>query len=93
MDHKSLKYIFDQKELNMRQRWWLELLKDYDCDYLYHPGKANVVANALSRRSHDSGIGANFTRITVVLGLIETIKTSEEEAFRGKNLKDEVMVW
>lgn len=49
-DHKSLKYLFSQKELNMRQRRWVELFKDYDCDILYHPGKANVVADALSRR-------------------------------------------
>ena len=50
-DHKSLKYIFQQRDLNLRQRRWLELLKDYDCSILYHPGKANVVADALSRKS------------------------------------------
>ncbi|GKF44624.1 reverse transcriptase [Tanacetum coccineum] len=49
-DHKSLKYIFTQRELNMRQRRWLELLKDYDTNIQYHPGKANVVADTLSRK-------------------------------------------
>ncbi|RVW84862.1 Transposon Tf2-12 polyprotein [Vitis vinifera] len=50
-DHKSLKYLFSQKELNMRQRRWIELLKDYDCIIQYHPGKVNVVVDALTRKS------------------------------------------
>nr|GEX78052.1 putative reverse transcriptase domain-containing protein [Tanacetum cinerariifolium] len=52
-DHKSLQYILDQKELNMRQRRWVELLSDYDCEICYHPGKANVVADALSRKDKE----------------------------------------
>ncbi|GJS40313.1 putative reverse transcriptase domain-containing protein [Tanacetum coccineum] len=48
-DHKSLQHILDQKELNMRQRQWLELLSDYDCDIRYHPGKANVILSAQSK--------------------------------------------
>jgi hypothetical protein len=52
MDHKSLKYIFTQPDLSLRQQRWLELIKDYDLGINYHPGKANVVADALSQRSH-----------------------------------------
>ena len=50
-DHKSLKYLPSQRELNLRQRRWMELIKDYDCVIYYHPGKANVVDDALSRKT------------------------------------------
>ena len=49
--HKSLKYIFTERDLNMRQHRWMEFLEDYDFTFHYHPGKANVVADALSRKS------------------------------------------
>lgn len=51
MDHKSLKYLFTHKDLNLRQRRWLKLVKDYDCSINYHPSKANVMVDALSRKS------------------------------------------
>jgi hypothetical protein len=51
-DHKSLKYIFTQPDLNMRQRRWLELIKDNELEVHYHPGKTNVIADALSRKAH-----------------------------------------
>ena len=54
-DHRSLQYIFSQRDLNLRQRRWMELLKDYDLTILYHPGKANVVADALSRKTSSMG--------------------------------------
>jgi hypothetical protein len=55
-DHKSLKYMFTQSDLNLRQRRWLELIKDYDLEVHYHPEKANVVADALSRKSYGNGV-------------------------------------
>ncbi|GJZ14143.1 putative reverse transcriptase domain-containing protein [Tanacetum coccineum] len=56
-DHKSLQHVLDQKELTMRQRRWLELLSDYDCDIRYHPGKANVVADVLSQNLEKEDVG------------------------------------
>jgi hypothetical protein len=56
IDHKRLKYIFTQKELNLRQRRWLELIKDYDLDIQYHSGKANVVADTLSRKGQVNNV-------------------------------------
>ena len=61
-DHKGLKYIFKQKDLNLRQRRWLELLKDYDINILYYPGKENVVADALSHIILESTYGESMER-------------------------------
>jgi hypothetical protein len=58
-DHKCLKYIFTQSKLNMRQRRWLELIKDYELEINYHPSKANVVADALSRKSQVNMLAAH----------------------------------
>ncbi|KAI3673055.1 hypothetical protein L6452_39165 [Arctium lappa] len=75
-DHKSLKYVFDQKEMNIRKRRWIELLKNYDCELPYHPGKANVVANALSQKDYNGSIRATLSRIELVSSFIQKIKTS-----------------
>ncbi|GJX53871.1 putative reverse transcriptase domain-containing protein [Tanacetum coccineum] len=68
-DHKSLQHILDQKELNMRQRRWLELLSDYDCEIRYHPGKANVVADALSRKERIKPLRVRALVMTIGLNL------------------------
>nr|GFB76669.1 reverse transcriptase domain-containing protein [Tanacetum cinerariifolium] len=59
-DHKSLQYILDQKELNMRQRRWIELLSDYDYEIRYHLGKANVIDDALSRKEREKPLRADI---------------------------------
>ncbi|KAD4584296.1 hypothetical protein E3N88_21897 [Mikania micrantha] len=86
-DHKSLKYFFTQKELNMRQRRWLELLNDYDCEILYHPGKANVVADALSRKEECEPIKVKVMKLVITSGLIEQIKEAQKEALKEENWK------
>jgi hypothetical protein len=69
MDHKSLKYIFTQPDLNMRQRRWLELIKDYGPEVHYHPGKTNVVVDALSRKAH-----CNYLPAVPLIGEESSIK-------------------
>ena len=64
IDHKSLKYLLTQKELNLRQRRWIELLKDYDCSIKYHPSKPNRVVDVLSRRVV-SDLRAMFARLSL----------------------------
>ncbi|GKE22959.1 putative reverse transcriptase domain-containing protein [Tanacetum coccineum] len=68
-DHKSLQHILNQKELNMRQRRWIELLSDYDYEIRYHPGKANVVADALSRKERIESLRVRALVMTIGLDL------------------------
>ncbi|KAK9057437.1 hypothetical protein SSX86_022272 [Deinandra increscens subsp. villosa] len=88
-DHKSLKYLFDQKELNMRQRRWLELIKDYDCEIHYHPGKANVVADALSRKGDYAPIKVKSMKLVITSSILDSIKKAQEEAVKEENWKKE----
>ncbi|GJT10119.1 putative reverse transcriptase domain-containing protein [Tanacetum coccineum] len=72
-DHKSLQHILDQKELNMRQRRWLEFLSDYDCEIRYHPGKVNVVADTLRRKERINPLRVRALVMTIGLDLPKKI--------------------
>ncbi|KAI3754925.1 hypothetical protein L1987_54717 [Smallanthus sonchifolius] len=80
-DHKSLQHIFEQKELNTRQRRWVELLNDYDCAIRYHPGKANVVADALSRKETKSK-RVRALQLTIHHGLPDQIHSAQLKALK-----------
>ncbi|GKB95796.1 putative reverse transcriptase domain-containing protein [Tanacetum coccineum] len=88
-DHKSLQHILDQKELNMRQRRWLELLVDYDCEIRYHPGKANVVADALSRKERLKPLQVRALVTTLHPKLPSQILEVQTEAIKEENIKAE----
>ncbi|GKA67979.1 putative nucleotidyltransferase, ribonuclease H [Tanacetum coccineum] len=84
-DHKSLQHIFDQKELNMRQRRWIELFSDYECEIRYHPGKANVVADALSRKERVKPKRVRAMAMTIQSGVKRMILVAQSEAFKEEN--------
>ncbi|GKE86025.1 putative reverse transcriptase domain-containing protein, partial [Tanacetum coccineum] len=88
-DHKILQHILDHKELNMRQRRWLELLSDYDCDIRYHPGKAIVVADALSRKERVKPLRVRALVMTIGLNLPKQILEAQTEALKPENLNAE----
>nr|GEW59484.1 putative reverse transcriptase domain-containing protein [Tanacetum cinerariifolium] len=85
--HKSLQHILDQKELNMRQRWWLELLINYDCDIRYHPRKVNIVADALSRKERVEPLRVQALVMTIGLDLPKQILEAQIEALKPKIMR------
>nr|GEV95368.1 putative reverse transcriptase domain-containing protein [Tanacetum cinerariifolium] len=87
--HKSLRYILDQKELKMRRRRWIKLLSDYDCEIRYHPDKANVVADALSRKERENPIRVRALVMTVHTDLPERILKAQTKAMKKENVKAE----
>nr|GEU76068.1 putative reverse transcriptase domain, ribonuclease H-like domain, aspartic peptidase domain protein [Tanacetum cinerariifolium] len=89
IDHKSLQHIFDKKELNTRQRRWLELLVDYDCEIRYHPRKANVVADALSRKERIKPLRVRSLVMTIHPKLPSQILEAQTEAIKEENVKVE----
>lgn len=84
-DHKSLQHILDQKKLNMRQRRWLELLSDYDCEIRYHPGKANVVADVLSRKERLKSLKVKSLGMTICSSLPSQILAAQIKALKEEN--------
>nr|GEU87093.1 putative reverse transcriptase domain-containing protein [Tanacetum cinerariifolium] len=88
-NYKSLQDILDQKELNKRQRRWLKLMSDYDCEIRYHPGKANVVADALSQKEQIKPLWVHALVMTIGLDLPRQIFEAQTEAMKPKNLKSE----
>ncbi|XP_021974934.1 uncharacterized protein LOC110870044 [Helianthus annuus] len=89
MDHKSLQHILDQKELNMRQRRWVELRNDYEYDICYHPGKGNVVADALSRKEREKPLRVRALGLTIQSSLTDRIRDAQREALKDDGLRRE----
>nr|GFB16538.1 retrotransposon protein, putative, Ty3-gypsy subclass [Tanacetum cinerariifolium] len=86
-DHKSLKYVLNQKDLNMRQRRWIELLSDYDCEIRYHPEKANVMANALSRKERIRPLRVRALVMTIHNDLPKRILEAQKGAMKKERME------
>jgi hypothetical protein len=99
-NHKSLKYIFTQPDLNLRQRRWLELVKDYNLEIHYHPGKANVVADVLSRKSYgpkDNHLREEIARLNVHIvprgsSHVLNVQSTLEDRIREAQSSDQELV-
>ncbi|GKB40006.1 putative reverse transcriptase domain-containing protein [Tanacetum coccineum] len=91
MDHKSLQHIFDQKELNMRQRRWIQLFSDYDCEIYYHLGKANVVADTLSRKERVKLKQVRAMSMKIQSSIKEKLLATQNEATKEENVPAEML--
>lgn len=89
MHHKSLIYLMDQLNLNMKQRKWLDVVKDQDCKILYHLGKANLAVDDLSRRANITRIRGLCLRMVNTSPLLELIKQEQIEGIKEENQKKE----
>ncbi|GKE85899.1 putative reverse transcriptase domain-containing protein, partial [Tanacetum coccineum] len=85
-DHKSLQHIFDQKELNMHKRRWIELFSNYECEIRYHPGKANIVVDALSRKERLKPRRVRAMAVTIEAGMREKIQAAHSEVLKKENV-------
>ncbi|GJX49380.1 putative reverse transcriptase domain-containing protein [Tanacetum coccineum] len=90
-DHKSLQHIFNQKELNMRQRRWIELFSDYDCEIRYHPGKENVVVDALSQKEIFKPNRIRAMNMTIQSSIKDKILAAQNKAFEVVNVPAEML--
>ncbi|GKA46613.1 putative reverse transcriptase domain-containing protein [Tanacetum coccineum] len=90
-DHKSLQHIFDQKELNMRQRRWIEFFSDYDCEIRYHPSMANVVADALSMKERVKPKRVRAPSMTIQSGIKDKLLAAQNQAIKEENAPTEML--
>ena len=91
-DHKSLRYMMDQLNLKMRQRQWLDVVRDYDCEILYRSGKANVVVDALNHKAVTTLIRGICLKMTMITPLLKRIREALIEAMKQEHQKSDYIV-